>query len=171
MKKFLSLMLVVAFIIPCAFVLAACGGGLQTGVKYNFKGVEVVWDAEEKTALLEQAEGMTEEELDATLTEQFAEISFEGAYLIFNEDGSVTMGMPSEVEGEEDDTQTMYYKAEDNTVTLYEDEECETVLEYDGLEFSMKVDGNKLLMDVTFADMGMEEIGLSKTAIRLTAER
>ena len=114
---------------------------------------------------------MTEEELDAMLTEQFAEISFEGAYLIFNEDGSVTMGMSSEVEGEEDDTQTMYYKAEDNTVTLYEDEECETVLEYDGLKFAMKVDGNKLLMDVTFADMGMEEIGLSKTAIRLTAER
>ena len=165
MKKFLSLMLVVAFIIPCAFVLAACGGGLQTGVKYNFKGVEIVWDADEKQALIDE---LGEEFVTQMEEGQEGEVS-EGAYLIFNEDGSVTMGMPSEVEGEEDYTQTKYYKVEDDTVTLYEDEACETVYGEDGVEYAMKVDGNKLVMEVSLADMGME--GLTKTVIRMTAER
>ena len=111
MKKFLSLVLAVCLIVPCALMLTACGNNLEMGKKYTISNVSLNWANDtEKTEILD---GHTEQEL----MERFDN----GTYITFNKNGTVVIGMPQE--GADDQTQTMYYTKKGKTVTLYQDEE------------------------------------------------
>ena len=102
-------MLVVAFIIPCAFVLAACGGGLKTGVEY-VASVTVQWASEEEKETILAGMEMTEEEFNTQINERFG-----GVTCVFNKDGTAVSAM-------EDEEITMYYTVADGKVSIWADE-------------------------------------------------
>ncbi|MBQ4558620.1 MAG: hypothetical protein IJA61_04530 [Clostridia bacterium] len=134
-KKILSLVLAICLIVPCVFMLTACGG-LKTGVEYKLKEVSVVWPNDETKELVLGMAEMTEEEFNANISESIDN----GLSFTFNEDGTV-----SATQGGETDEEVMYYTLDGDTITIYDSEEKTE----DDIEMSLKVDGSKLIMEQT----------------------
>lgn len=136
MKKFLSLIFAVCLIVPSLFMLTACGDGFETGKKYTLTKVEIVWGSnEEKLEILGE---QTEQEMIDNYND--------GTYITFNEDGSVSGGVPADEEGEDDFTFSYYYTKDGKSIKLYTDEDKESEA---GI---LEVKGNSLIQKYTISN-------------------
>lgn len=149
-KKLLSLVLAVCLIIPCAFMMTACGKKAYSisgkTLEYTDR-VKVVWkdgatDAEKSAFLANFGENMTEETLANQFKERFAKISIS---MKFKKDGSVVMTQSSQAE----DGTT---KSDENTYYYSQSKDKKEIKIYDEKEFTAETeaDGVILFMDGSF---------------------
>ena len=116
-KKILSFVLAMLLIIPCAFLMTACGGNIKTGVEYRIEKVEFVWESEEaKNRLLD---GRTEQDAK----DYYDQIN---AYIIFKDDGSAVSVFNENTDPEiEDEENVIYYEVKNGMVYIYQTPEKE----------------------------------------------
>lgn len=133
MKRILIKLLLVFIIVPCIFMLVACGGDtLKLGQYETSSTIQWGSDAEKEMLL----DGMTEE--------QFIEYygGAEGQRCTFNEDGTLVL----DVEGEESPV-VIYYEASAGKVKIWHEAQKtgEPVV-------TLRIDGDQLISEIKISD-------------------
>ena len=140
MKKFLSLALILCFIIPCAVIFSGCG--FKTNVKYYYTDVELSWaSAEERIAILGGQSNLTDEQVKE-------KIKTYQMYFCFNDDGTCDVATyPLNAQLTEQDITDAFYTKEDDVIKVYADKsKLQT-----SLIFTLTVRGKKLVLEEKFS--------------------
>jgi hypothetical protein len=139
MKKLLSFILALCFVVPCVFVLSGCG--FKTNVKYVYSGVKLNWASElEKQEILGDQYGISDDQIKQ-------KIKTCQMYFYFKDDGTVEFAVFGlDVEPTDQDIIDAFYTKEDNQIKVYIDE----AKTEDSLLTTLTINGKALFMEERF---------------------